>query len=119
MAHGNGDVLVELMRTIQRRKAAPPEKPSYTVKLLTGGTPAIGKKIIEEAAEVVEAAAEPDSAGCDHLVHEAADLIYHLWVMLAARDIPLADLEAELARRFGTSGIEEKQSRNATKPSDP
>jgi phosphoribosyl-ATP pyrophosphohydrolase len=44
-------------------------------------------------------------------VHEAADLIYHLFVMLGHRDIPLAELESELARRFGISGLDEKAAR--------
>lgn len=99
------------MATIDDRKAHPSEK-SYTSQLLRAGTPAIGEKVIEEAAEVVEAAGEPDDEGRLHLVREAADLVYHLLVLLACRDAGLADLEAELARRFGISGLDEKASRN-------
>ena len=55
----------------------------------------------------------PGDAGRAHLTHEAADLIYHLFVMLAARDVALDDVEAELARRFGVSGLDEKASRPA------
>ena len=105
-------VLAQLMATIEDRKANPSEK-SYTSKLLAGGVGAIGAKIVEEAAEV----GELDGWNRKHLIHEAADLIYHLFVMLAYRDIPLADVEAELAGRFGISGLDEKASRN--KPPSP
>ena len=105
-------ILAELMRVIQERKTTRPER-SYTTKLLDGGVEKIGAKITEEAAEVVEAAAEPDVAGREHLVREAADLIYHLFVMLALRDVPLAEVETELARRFGISGLDEKENRSA------
>lgn len=107
-------ILAGLMATIQDRKAHPAEK-SYTAKLLAGGVPAMGDKIMEEAAEVVEAAGEPGDEGRQHLVREAADLVYHLLVMLAHRDASLADVEAELARRFGISGLEEKASRGGNK----
>ena len=103
-------VLARLMATIESRKQNPSEK-SYTSQLLTGGTGRIGSKITEEAAEVVEAAGESGDAGRLHLVREAADLVYHLLVMLAHCDSSLADVEAELARRFGISGLEEKASR--------
>lgn len=100
------------MAIIEDRRANPPEK-SYTTKLFNGGVPKIGEKIIEEAAEVVEAAGEPGEEGRKHLVYEAADLIYHLFVMLGYHEIPLSEVEAELARRFGVSGIDEKASRPA------
>jgi len=103
-------VLARLMATIADRKANPPPK-SYTTTLFTGGVPKIGEKIREEAEEVVEAAGEEGEAGRTHLVREAADLIYHLFVMLGHRDVPLADVEAELARRFGMSGLDEKAAR--------
>jgi phosphoribosyl-ATP pyrophosphohydrolase len=100
------------MQTIEARKANPSEK-SYTSKLLAGGVAKIGAKITEEAAEVVEAAGEPGEAGRSHFVYECADLIYHLFVMLGHKDVSLAELDAELARRFGTSGLEEKASRKS------
>ncbi|HTU24068.1 MAG TPA: phosphoribosyl-ATP diphosphatase [Pirellulales bacterium] len=103
-------VLDQLMLTIEERKASR-SAGSYTTRLLEGGVPAIGKKVLEEAAEVVEAAGEPHAEGREHLVREAADLVYHLLVMLAARDATLDDVEEELARRFGISGLEEKASR--------
>jgi len=103
-------VLARLMAVIEDRKRNPPER-SYTTNLLAGGVEKIGAKITEEAAEVVEAAAEPGEQGQAHLVYEAGDLLYHLLVMLAHRDVGLEQVEAELARRFGVSGIEEKESR--------
>lgn len=109
-------MLHRLMVTIEGRKSRPSEK-SYTASLLAGGVPKIARKITEEAAEVVEAAAEPGEAGRQHLVSEAADLLYHLLVMLACRDATLADVEAELARREGVSGLEEKASRGKDGPS--
>jgi phosphoribosyl-ATP pyrophosphohydrolase len=103
-------ILARLMAVIEARRASPSER-SYTNKLLAGGVDAIGAKITEEAAEVVEAAAEAGEAGRQHLVREAADLIYHLFVMLGFKEIPLAEVEAELARRFGISGLDEKAAR--------
>ena len=103
-------VLEQLMAVILDRKHNPPAK-SYTNALLAGGVQKIGGKILEEAAEVVEAASEAGEPGRQHLVYEAGDLLYHLWVLLALHEIPLAEVEAELARRFGISGIDEKASR--------
>ncbi len=102
-------VLSRLTAVIEDRKARRPPK-SYTTKLLDGGVEAIGVKIREEAGELVDAAraAEKDRAA---VIHEAADLVYHLLVMLAACEVKLADVEAELSRRFGTSGLDEKASR--------
>ena len=76
--------------------------------LFAGGVEKIGEKIREEAEEVVEAAGEPGEQGRRHLIREAGDLIYHLLVMLGYRDVKLAEVEAEIARRFGISGIDEK-----------
>jgi len=103
-------VLAQLMAVIEDRKRTLPEK-SYTTKLFAGGVPKIGEKIVEEAAEVVEAAGEPGDEGRAHLIREAADLIYHLFVMLGHREVRLTEVEAELARRFGISGLDEKASR--------
>ena len=111
----NSSVLLQLMQTIQDRKANPPER-SYTTRLFQGGVPKIGEKIVEEAAEVVEAAAEAESdsgvEGHNHLVYEAADLIYHLFVMMGHCKVDLSEVEAELASRFGISGLDEKESRD-------
>lgn len=102
----------QLEATIAERKAAGDGGKSYTAKLLAGGVEKIGGKVIEEAAEVVEAAGEPGDPGREHTIAEAGDVLYHLLVLMAARDISLADVEAELARRFGMSGLEEKASRD-------
>jgi phosphoribosyl-ATP pyrophosphohydrolase len=98
------------MATIEDRRANPPPN-SYTARLFEGGVKKIRTKIIEEAAELFEAAAEPGDAGRSHVVYEAADLVYHLFVLLASQGITLTELEQELGRRFGTSGLDEKASR--------
>lgn len=103
-------IFAQLMAVIDDRKTNLPEK-SYTTRLFAGGVEKIGAKIVEEAAEVVEAAGEPGDAGRTHTMAEAADLIYHLFVLLSHRDIALVDVEAELARRFGISGLDEKAAR--------
>ncbi|TWU17842.1 phosphoribosyl-ATP diphosphatase [Bythopirellula polymerisocia] len=102
--------LDSLEQTILSRKQSPSEK-SYTTQLLTGGIEKIGGKIIEEAAEVVEAAGESGEEGRQHTICEAGDVLYHLLVLMAYRGVSLAEVEAELARRFGVSGLEEKASR--------
>lgn len=102
--------LDKLERTIADRAADPREK-SYTSQLLSGGVEKIGAKIVEEAAEVVEAAAQPGEAGREHFVREVGDLLYHTLVLMRLRDCSLADIEVELSRRFGVSGLEEKASR--------
>ena len=101
----------ELEQTILARQAAPDEG-SYTAQLLAGGLEKIGGKVLEEAAEVVEAAGESGEEGRKHTISEAGDLVYHLMVLLASRSITFAEVEAELARRAGVSGLEEKASRS-------
>jgi len=103
-------VLAQLMDVIIHRKENPSQE-SYTSRLMTGGVEAIGRKITEEASEVVEAAGESGPQGHEHLVHEAADLMYHLLVMLGHCNVNLTEVQAELARRFGVSGLEEKAAR--------
>lgn len=102
----------QLETTIAERKAAADAGGSYTAKLLAGGVAKIGAKITEEAAEVVEAAGEPGEEGRQHTIAEAGDVLYHLMVLLAHREITLGEVESELARRFGMSGLEEKASRD-------
>jgi phosphoribosyl-ATP pyrophosphohydrolase len=104
-------ILAAMMDVIAERKSRPPADRSYVVQLLRGGVPAIGAKVTEEAAEVVEAASEPGDAGREHLVKEVADLVFHALVLLGHRDVSWSEVEAELARRFGVSGITEKESR--------
>lgn len=106
--------LARLMTTIETRRDEPSES-SYTCKLLAAGTSKIGKKLVEEAAEAWEAAAETDRDGVDPLVYEAGDVLYHLLVLLASRGVSLAQVEAELARRFGVSGLDEKAARRQAK----
>jgi phosphoribosyl-ATP pyrophosphohydrolase len=103
-------VLEKLMAVIEDRRANPPPK-SYTTSLFQGGVEKIGGKIVEEAAEVVQAAGEPGEAGRSHFIYESADLVYHLFVMLGYKGVALTEVEAELARRFGMSGIDEKAAR--------
>ena len=110
-------ILYRLMQTIQNRKSNPSDR-SYTAKLFAGGLDAIGEKILEEANELVHAGGEGGPAGRTHLVHEAADLVYHMFVLLGYRNVGLQDVEAELARRFGTSGLDEKASRTRESPEE-
>jgi len=107
--------LDQLEETIRQRQLAGDADKSYTAKLLAGGVAKIGPKVTEEAAEVVEAAGEPDEAGREHTIREAADVIYHLMVLMAVRGVSLDDVERELAGRFGMSGLEEKASRGQSK----
>lgn len=108
--HQHASVLHALMSVIEDRKRNPPAK-SYTTSLFQGGVAKIGAKITEEAAEVVEAATRASSEGAKDLIHEAGDLIYHLFVMLGHCDVTLSQVEECLASRFGVSGIDEKASR--------
>lgn len=101
------DVLEE---TIHARRDSAADR-SYTARLLASGLVKIGDKVIEESAELVEAAGEAGDDGREHAVREAADVVYHVLVLLAARGIRFADVEAELAHRAGVSGLDEKASR--------
>ena len=96
--------LAQLWATIESRKADPGAHDSYTRKLL-GDPSKIRKKIIEEAYEVNEAhqalVAGQDSK--DHLAHEAADLVYHLFVLLASADVTPTEVWAVLERRHGAA----------------
>jgi phosphoribosyl-ATP pyrophosphohydrolase len=83
---------------------------SYTKTLLDAGMPRIAKKFGEEAVETVIAAMEGDRSG---LINEAADTLYHLLVMLEARDVSLDDVLRELERRTKQSGLAEKAARGA------
>ena len=100
--------LTRLAATIQSRKGADPET-SWTAKLLSKGPEKCAEKFGEEAIEAIIEAVKGDR---DRLTSEAADVIYHLLVMLAARDITLDDVLAELDRREGVSGLTEKAARS-------
>lgn len=101
-------ILKQLEETIQSRIGANPDT-SWTAKLLSKGPEKCAEKFGEEAIEAIIAAAKNDR---ENLTYEAADVLYHLLVMLAARDVALDDVLAELERREGTSGITEKASRD-------
>ncbi len=101
------DVLKTLEQTIRARRNASGDV-SYTRKLLDGGPEKCAKKLGEEASETVIAGVSQDNAA---LTGEAADLLYHLLVLLEARQVPLDDVLAELERRTGQSGLEEKAAR--------
>ena len=99
--------LSALAATIQSRKSVDPDT-SWTAKLLSKGPEKCAEKFGEEAVEAIIEAVKGDRA---KLTSEAADVLYHLLVMCAARDVTLADIEAELARRENQSGIAEKAAR--------
>ena len=99
--------LDRLAATIAARKGADPET-SWTAKLLAKGPEKCAEKFGEEAVEAIIEAVKGDR---DRLTAEAADVLYHLLVMLAARDVTLAEVLAELDRREGTSGLAEKAGR--------
>jgi phosphoribosyl-ATP pyrophosphohydrolase len=99
--------LTRLAATIAARKGADPDT-SWTAKLLSKGPEKCAEKFGEEAVEAIIEAVKGDR---DRLTAEAADVLYHLLVMLAARDVTLEDVLAELERREGTSGLSEKAAR--------
>jgi phosphoribosyl-AMP cyclohydrolase / phosphoribosyl-ATP pyrophosphohydrolase len=100
-------VLARVAEVIARRRRERPDK-SYVVSLLDAGLPKINAKIAEESGELTAALLENDAA---HIAHEAADLIFHALVGLEATGVPIDAVFAELRRRFGVSGIDEKASR--------
>jgi phosphoribosyl-ATP pyrophosphohydrolase len=101
------DILERLARTLEQRKSADPEK-SYVAKLLAADEDALLKKIGEEATETVLAAKGGDRL---HLVRETADLWFHTLVLLARHGLGPRDVLAELQRREGIPGLDEKASR--------
>lgn len=101
-------MLERLESAIAERRNASPEE-SYVAKLHHKGLAKIAQKLGEEATEAVIAALAGDEVD---LVEEAADLLFHLLVLLGAREVKLAAVIAELERREGTSGIAEKASRS-------
>lgn len=104
-----GDTLERLVATIRARRTATSDR-SYTRQLLDAGPAKCAKKLGEEAVELVIAAVHQDDAA---LAAESADLLYHLLVLLEARNVALADVLAVLDARTGTSGLDEKASRKA------
>jgi phosphoribosyl-ATP pyrophosphohydrolase len=100
-------VLTRLSETLAARRDASPET-SYTARLFARGPDSILKKIGEESAELIMASKENASSD---IVHEAADVLFHVLALLAFHGLSIADVRRELERREGTSGIEEKKSR--------
>lgn len=100
-------ILADLARVLEQRRQGDPET-SYVARLYNKGLPAILKKVGEEATEVVIAG---QSEGDEALVREVADLWFHTLVLLAYRGLGPGEVLAELARRGGISGIEEKNGR--------
>ena len=99
--------LNDLFATIEDRKSADPES-SWTAKLLAKGPEKCAEKFGEEAVEAIIEAVKGDR---DRLTSEAADVLFHLLVMLASRNVTLDDVLAELERRQGQSGLAEKAAR--------
>ena len=102
------DTLSRLAQTIAERRNADPAT-SWVAKLHQRGVPVIARKLGEEAVETIVAAL---TGSREDLVGEAADTLFHLLVLLDAKGVPLAEVLAELERREGTSGIEEKAGRS-------
>ncbi|HLI10161.1 MAG TPA: phosphoribosyl-ATP diphosphatase [Alphaproteobacteria bacterium] len=106
-ASGDSTILARLFAIIESRKGADPSV-SRTAYLFHRGIPKIAQKLGEEAVEAVIAAVQGNPRD---LVNESADLLYHLFVLWSAMGLKPGDIYAELERREGTSGIEEKRSR--------
>ena len=102
------NILLALEEILEQRKSASAED-SYVASLYDKGTDQILKKIGEESAEVIMAA---KSDGNDKIIYEVADLWFHVLVLLRHKNISVDDIEAELVRRFGISGLEEKRNRS-------
>ncbi|MDB5814630.1 MAG: hisE [Rhodocyclales bacterium] len=101
------EILQRLSVMLAQRKSAPPES-SYVARLYAKGTDAICKKVAEEAAETIMAAKDGDLR---HIVYEVSDLWFHSMILLAQFGLSTDDVLAELHRREGISGIDEKASR--------
>ena len=104
------DFTLSSLETIIATRAVSDDEKSYTRKLLGKGMAVCAKKLGEEAVETVIAAV---SGEVDAVTYEAADLLYHLMVVLALKGVPLDDVLAELKRRTAQSGLQEKASRPA------
>lgn len=100
-------VLKTLEGIIRARRAAD-DSESYTAKLLHGPIDRVLKKVGEEATELVLAGKGGERG---EIIHESADLLYHMLVLLVSRDIAVEDIALELSRRFGISGLTEKANR--------
>ena len=101
-------MLLALEKILEERKTSSEDK-SYVSSLYQQGTNTILEKISEESDEVIQAVKEE---GREEIIHEVADLWFHLLVLLRHENIKIEEVELELARRFGISGHQEKASRN-------
>lgn len=111
-----GAALDRLLATVEARAAQSPET-SYTARLLAKGAEKCAQKLGEEGVELALAATRADAEARRTGVRgEAADLLYHLAVLLKAADVSPGEVAAELARREGVSGLDEKASRAAEVP---
>ena len=107
----NNEILEQLTEILEQRKSADSDS-SYVASLYNKGLDAILKKVGEEATETVMAAKDAASGGNkDKLVYEVADLWFHTMILLADQNLSADDVLAELARRFGVSGHDEKAAR--------
>jgi phosphoribosyl-ATP pyrophosphohydrolase len=102
-----GEALARLWATIEARRGASPES-SYTAKLLAAGPTGVARKLGEESLEAIIEAVKGDTAA---LTRESADVLYHLLVLWEAAGLTPHDVAAELQRREGVSGIDEKRGR--------
>lgn len=105
----NDNILQKLLDTVEERKASDPSK-SYVASLFAGGSEKIGRKVTEEATEVLVAALVE---GEKELINESADLLFHLMVLLSHKNIDISEVLKVLEERMGISGLDEKAARIA------
>ncbi len=96
--HSSPETIINRLEAVIHERQAHPRPGSYTCRLLEAGLPTLLKKLGEEAVEVIVATQNETD---ERMISELADLVYHTLVLLAARGLSWADVEAELARRFG------------------
>ena len=101
------EIFASLFELLQSRRQARPEE-SYSAALFHKGLAAINEKLLEEAGELAAAARFKKR---EQVIHEACDVLFHLFVLCAYKEVSLDELSRELERRWGTSGIEEKRQR--------
>jgi len=101
------NILATLEQILEQRKSASADS-SYVSSLYNKGTDQILKKIAEESAEVIMATKEGES---DKIIYEVADLWFHTMILLRHQNIAFSDIEEELMRRYGVSGLTEKLNR--------
>lgn len=106
----NSPIFSKLMSVIlERRQKLPPN--SYTTTLFLAGKEKITEKVKEECLELIEAVLKKNDK--NEIIHETSDLFYHIFVLLVASEVTLNEIEQELSRRFGLSGLTEKTSRQS------